>query len=182
MKAFLIGLVVVMLLVATTLVGSYITGVNSGAKFEANVEKFDKASANTLSAYTMKLKEAAKVPEKYVEALQGIIKQTFEGRYGDDGSKAAFQWIKENNIPLDPSVYTKLQSIIDAGREEFKLSQDRKLEYCSQYEIARNQFWSGMWLNIAGYPKKDITKLCQVVIDKSTTDKFNTGVDAVVDF
>lgn len=182
MKAFLIGVVLLVVLGAVTVVGSYISAVNTGARFEANIEKFDKSSANTLSAYTLKLKEAANVPAKYVDSLKDVIKATFEGRYGAEGSKATFQWIQENNIPLDPSVYTKLQSIIDAGREEFKLSQDRKLESCAQYEVVRNVFWGGLWLNIAGYPKKDVDKLCRVVLDNTTRDKFETGVDSVVEF
>lgn len=182
MKAFLIGLVLLVVLTMVTVGGSYISAVNTGARFEANIDKFDKSSANTLSAYTLKLKEAASVPDKYVGALKDNIKATFEGRYGEGGSKATFQWIQEQNIPLDPSVYTKLQSIIDAGREEFKLSQDRKLESCAQYEVARNVFWGGLWLNIAGYPKKDIDKLCSIVLDNTTRDKLNTGVDSVVEF
>lgn len=182
MKALLIGLVVFVVLVIGGVGVSYVSAVNTGAKFEANIEKFDKSSQNTLSSYTLKLKEAAKVPDKYVGALKDIIKQTFEGRYGEDGSKATFQWIQENNIPVDATVYTKLQQIIDSGREEFKLSQDRKLESCAQYEYSRNTFWKGLWLNVAGYPKKDIDKLCRIVVDSTTTDKFNTGVDSVVEF
>lgn len=182
MKAFLIGMVIFVVLLVGGLATSYIGAVNTGARFEANIEKFDKSSQNTLSNYTLKLKEAAKVPEKYVDSLKDIIKATFEGRYGEDGSQATFQWIQENNIPVDASVYTKLQQIIDSGREEFKLSQDRKLESCAQYEFSRNTFWKGMWLNIAGYPKKDIDTLCRIIVDSATSEKFTTGVDSEIKF
>lgn len=182
MKAFLIGLVLFTVMCLGVVGFSYMGAVNGGAKLEANIEKFHKSSQNTLSSYTLKLKEAAKVPEMYVESLRSVIKDTFEGRYGEGGSKATFQWIQENNIPIDPSVYTKLQVIIDAGREEFKLSQDRKLETCAQYEMERNYFWKGMWYNVAGFPKKDIDTLCKIVIDKTTSEKFESGVDSVVEF
>lgn len=182
MKALLIGFMVFTLMVTGLFGASYIGAVNSGAKFEANIEKFHKSSQNTLSSYTLKLKEAAKVPEMYVESLRNLIKDTFEGRYGEGGSKATMQWIKENNINVDPSVYTKLQVIIDAGREDFKLSQDRKLEICSQYEMERNYFWKGLWFNVAGFPKKDIDSLCKIIIDNDTKSKFESGVDSVVEF
>ncbi|HHB9680564.1 TPA: hypothetical protein ACOAY7_002947 [Vibrio cholerae] len=182
MKAFLIGMVIFVVLLIGGFGMSYVSAVNTGARFEADIEKFDKSSQNTLSNYTLKLKEAAKVPEKYVGSLEEIIQATFEGRYGEDGSQATFQWIQENNIPVDASVYTKLQQIIDAGREEFKLSQDRKLESCAQYEFTRNTFWKGMWLGVAGYPKKDIDKLCRIIVDSSTGEKFSTGVDSEIKF
>lgn len=182
MRAFMIGMVVFVVLLVGGVGISYVSAVNTGAKFEANIEKFDKSSQNTLSNYTLKLKEAAKVPDMYVDSLKDIIKQTFEGRYGENGSQATFQWIQENNIPVDPSVYTKLQQIIDSGREEFKLSQDRKLESCAQYEYTRNTFWKGMWLNIAGYPKKEIDTLCRIIVDSTTSTKFATGMDSVVEF
>lgn len=181
MKTFLIGAVTFVGLTVITCVGSYISAHNSGAMFEANIYKFHESSKNTLSNYTLKLKEAAKVPDKYTSALQDVIQATFEGRYGEYGSKAAFQWIQENNIPLDPSVFAKLQNIIDAGREEFKLSQDRKLEICAQYEIDRNVFWRGFWLKMAGYPKRELN-ICNIIVDSSTTNKFETGVDEEVVF
>ena len=107
MKAFIIGLVMFIIIVVGGVFTSYVGAVNTGARFEADIEKFDKSSQNTLSSYTLKLKEAAKVPEKYVSSLKEIISATFEGRYGENGSQATFQWIQENNIPVDPSVYTK---------------------------------------------------------------------------
>lgn len=182
MKAFLIGLVVFVIITVGGVFASYAGAVNTGARFEADIEKFDKSSQNTLSSYTLKLKEAAKVPEKYMESLKEVIKGTFEGRYGENGSKATFQWIQENNIPVDTTVYTKLQQIIDSGREEFKLSQDRKLESCAQYEFIRNTFWKGMWMSVAGYPKKDIDSLCQIVVESGVKTKFESGTDSVVEF
>ncbi|WBF79544.1 hypothetical protein BNCALIDO_00155 [Aeromonas phage vB_AdhM_TS9] len=182
MKAFIIGFGLFLVVTIGGVFASYVSAVNTGAMFEANIEKFDKSSQNTLSNYTLKLKEAAKVPDKYVDSLKDIIKQTFEGRYGENGSQATFQWIQENNIPVDPSVYTKLQQIIDSGREEFKLSQDRKLDSCAQYEFTRNTFWKGMWLTVAGYPKKNIDTLCRIIVDSTTQAKFETGVDSVVEF
>ena len=168
--------------IGLAIAGSYISAHNDAVKYEANISKFDESSKNTLSSYTLKLKEAARVPDKYVADLKGVVEATFQGRYGENGSGAAMQWIKEQNLPMDSTLYSKLQTIIDGGRNEFKMSQDRKLEYCAQYETVRGLFWKGTMMSIAGFPKKDVDRLCKIVVDSSTSDKFNSGIDSEVKF
>lgn len=185
MKVFMygvIGLFTIAILASIALFGSYVSNHNKAVRYEADIEKLQESSKNTLSSYTLKLKEAAKVPDKYVADLRGIVEATFQGRYGEDGSKAAFQWIKEQNIPMDSSMYVKLQTIIDSGRNEFKLSQDKKLELCASYETIRNNFFQGMMISFAGFPKKDVVGMCKIIIDQTTKDKFESGVDAEVVF
>lgn len=185
MKGLIIGSVTFMIVVVIAVVGvfgTYVSNFNTAVAFEANIDKFDKSSQNTLSSYTLKLKEAAAVPDMYLDGLRGIIKETFEGRYGEDGSQAVFQWIQEQNVQVDQQVFLKLQTIIDGGRNEFKQSQDRKLESCAAYEIKRNQFMSGFFMRMAGFPKKDIDDLCAVVIAGEVRDKFETKTDDVITF
>lgn len=178
----LISFLALALVMCIGLVSFYVSSHNIAVRYEANIEKFHKESQNSLSSYTLKLKEAAKVPDKYVSDLRSVIEATFNGRYGENGSQATFQWLQERNIPLDSSVYVKLQTIIDAGRSEFKQSQDRKLEACADYEIVRNNFFKGMFISFAGFPKKDLDTLCRIIIDQTTSDKFQTGVDSEVIF
>lgn len=173
---------VAIIVVILGLFGTYVSTHNSAVRLEANIEKFDKSSQNTLSSYTMKLKEAANVPDMYLEGLRGIIKETFQGRYGEDGSQAVFQWIQEQNVQVDSQVYLKLQTIIDGGRNEFKQSQDRKLDECSTYEVLRNNFISGIFLKFAGFPKKNIDDLCTVIIAGEVRDKFESKTDDVITF
>lgn len=172
-----LGLVFVFMV---SMVGTYINKANEGTRHETNIEKFDKDSQNVLSAYTMKIKEMAQIPDKFKADLQDVIKQTFEGRYGADGSKAVFQFIKEQNMTLDPSLYRNIQVAMEAGRNDFKMSQTKKLDACAGYENARNYVVGGFFLQMAGFPKKDIDKLCRIIVDSSTTDKFNSGVDEVI--
>lgn len=167
---------------AIGIIGSYIGIHNKAVNYESTLEKYNKSSMNTLSSYTLKLKEAANVPDKYTAQLKEVIRDTFSGRYGENGSQATMQWIKEQNIPIDSSMYVKLQTIIDSGRNEFKMSQDAKLEVCANYETFRNNFYSGFMVSFAGFPKKDINELCKIVIDQTTTDKFSTGIDSEIKF
>lgn len=170
----------ILLLAIGSYAGVYVTNANRATNFETNIGKYDKDSRNVLSAYTMKVKEMAQVPDKYKADLQDIIKQTFEGRYGADGSKAVFSFIKEQNLALDSSLYKNIQVAMEAGRNEFKLSQSRKLDACGGYENLRNFVMSGFFVSQAGFPKKDIDALCRIIVDSSTTQKFETGVDEVI--
>lgn len=182
MKITLISIVVLLLVVVGGFVGTYISTHNTAVQFEANIEKFDTASQNTLSSYTLKLKEAAGVPDMMVTDLRAVIQDTFQGRYGENGSQAVFQFISESNLQLDSQVYLKLQTIIDGGRNEFKQSQDRKLDSCSAYEIKRNQFVSGFFMTMADFPKKDINNLCAIVLAGEVREKFETKEDGVISF
>ncbi|MGL4520544.1 MAG: hypothetical protein ACRCUJ_12975, partial [Phocaeicola sp.] len=97
-------------------------------------------------------------------------------RYGDGGSKAMMQWIQEKGQVVDQKVYLNIQAAMQGGRKEFQLSQDRKLEACATYKSNLEYVWSGFWLGLAGYPKVDLGKMCQVVSDAQTNRAFETGL------
>ncbi len=176
----LAGVLGVVLLIGASLFGMYISAYNSGVRYEAQIEKFHKSSQNTLSNYTLKVKEMAQVPDMYVSDLTKVVEATFQGRYGQDGSKAVMQWIQEQNLQFDSKLYLNLQAVIESGRDEFKLSQDRKLEICTQYEQELGYFWRGMWMGVAGYPKKDLDVICKVILDAQTNDTFEKGEATVI--
>lgn len=162
--------------------GTLISYNNQGVRFESNIGKFDKESQNVLSNYTLKLKEKAKVPEKYVAALKDVIKETFEGRYGEDGSKGVFQFIQEKNLDMDSSMYKELQVTIEAGRNEFKLSQSRKLDICTQYEILSTSFPGNIVFGIVGKGYQNVVNKCSIIVDATTSQQFKTGVAETVEF
>lgn len=161
---------------------TYVSYHNAAVRAETNIERFYKDSQNVLSAYTLKVQEIAKVPARFKSDLQDIIKQTFEGRYGEDGSKAVFQFIKEQNMSLDSKLYQSIQVAIEAGRNEFKLSQTKKLDVCAGYENLRNSFVSGFFVSYAGFPKKDVNQMCTVIIDEQTDQTFKSGKATVINF
>ncbi|AAQ17956.1 hypothetical protein Aeh1ORF287c [Aeromonas phage Aeh1] len=168
----LLGLIVVPVM---GFVGMYVSTSNTNTQFESNIEKFHKASQNTLSNYTLKIRDMAQIPEMYTADLKKVIDATFQGRYGKDGSKAVTQFMTENNLQFDSSMYKSLQVAMEAGRNEFKLSQDKKLDVCAGYENQRNFVMSGFFSRMAGFPKKDVDSLCKIVLDKETNKAFETG-------
>jgi hypothetical protein len=160
---------------------SYVSYNNLGAAMDAQVKAEWTNNQNILSSYTLKVKEAAHVPDKYQAALKDIVSSTFHGRYGDNGSQATVQWIRENNIQFDASMYKQIQQIIESGRNDFKISQTKLIDLKRQYEVEQNSVWSGFWLRMTGYPKVPLSQYT-VVIEAGTTEKFKTGVDQEVKF
>lgn len=158
---------------------SYITAANYGNTAEKGLEAVWSNNQNVLGQYTLKIQEAAQVPEMYKNDLKEVVSAAVTGRYGKDGSKAVMQWIKEANIPFDSSLYGKMQQIIQAGRDHFETEQTRMIDVKRSYETNLGYVWMGFWLRTAGYPKIDLAKFKPVVAG-DTARAFETGVQAPV--
>ena len=131
---------------------------------------------NILSNYTTRIMEMAQVNDMYRDDLMGVIEQTFSGRYGEDGSKAVFQFIQENNMNLDSSMYRAIQSSMESGRLEFQNNQTRLIDLRRNYETAMGYVVKGFFINLAGYPKIDLTKY-DIIVESTTQERFDTKVD-----
>lgn len=175
--AGVVGIVVLGVAVA----GVFISYANKAVGMEEVISRFHQGSQNTLSSYTLKIKEAAKVPDMYVDSLKEVVQATFEGRYGAEGSRATFQWIQEQNLQVDSSLFANLQTIISSGRDEFKLSQDRKIDACTSYQRMLRQPVSGFFMSTLGYPKVDLG-MCRIVLDANTNEAFSTGLAEPISF
>lgn len=172
----LVSTLALVFLVAFASVGTYISNANYGNRAEtALVAKYND-NKNILGQYTIKIGEMAQVPSIARDDLKNVLQSTFEGRYGLDGSKAAFQWIKEQNPTIDQTMYLQIQKAIEAGRNDFTVSQTELLDQKREYVTELGYVWSGFWLHLAGYPKIDLNKI-NIVVASDTEEKFKTGVD-----
>jgi hypothetical protein len=147
---------VVMLGIAGTLFMSYVNANNFGVRIEAQLKAKYDDNRNILAQYGQKIGEMVQVPEMMKNDLKEVTQAAIEGRYGENGSQAVFQWIQEQNPQLDSAVYLQIQRAIEAGRDEFKNSQTGMLDIKRSYETALGLFWQGLWLKIAGFPKVDL--------------------------
>ena len=168
------SMLVVIGLVTATVVGSYISNHNAAVSWEAKISRSDSGTKNRLSSYTMTMRDIAQVPDMLIEDFTRAANAIYEGRYGPNGSQAMMQWITEQNIPFDQSIYTRIADVITAGRKEFELGQAQKIELCEGYEAARRFMWSGFWMRVAGFPDRDIVTMCRIVLDASTNRVFQT--------
>jgi hypothetical protein len=179
MKVFL-GFLTVIIVVALVLVGSYITNYNYGNRSEVQINAAYDNVQQVYSTYTNKVMEAAQVNEMYRDDVREVIVSALNARYGEDGSQSVFNWIKESNPTLDPSVYTQLQQIIESGRNRFQNEQTRLIEFKAAYEASLGYFWKGFWLRLAGYPKINLDDY-KIVKSNRTNDVYETGVDSPLD-
>ena len=177
-KAFMgvsIGIGAIVLL-GLFIFASYVSNYNLGARSEAGLVAARDNSQNILTQYEQKVLEASQVPAMQRDDLKDIFKTAMTARYGEDGSKAVFQFLKEHNPTLDQTTYRQIQQIIEAGRNDFKVSQTYMIDRRKEYQTSLNSFWSGLWLRVAGYPKVDLNLFNPIVTDR-TNDVFETGIE-----
>lgn len=160
-------ILVVIGLLALIIIPSYISAANYGNRTEVALRAKMEDNENIYAQGTQKVMEIAQVPAMYRDDLKTVITAAIQGRYGENGSQATFQWLKEQNPGLDASMYTKIQQVIESFRNEFKNAQTGMLDMRRSYETALGSVWQGMWLRIAGYPKLDLSKFTIVTTDKA---------------
>lgn len=162
-------------LVGGIAVMAYIGAANKGNTMENSIDQLRQNSASNLSNLTMAITEQAQVPEMAKNDLKEIIEAQMSGRYGADGSKAVFQFLKEQNLQVDQRMYLNIQATMAGGRKEFEITQNRLMSQCASYKNELGNVWSGFWMRLAGYPKADLKTVCRAVTDSKTDAAFETG-------
>ncbi len=165
------GIIVSFILV---LVMSYATNANYGHKAETEIAAAYKHNQNILSQYNQKIGEAAQIPAMQRDDLKEIVTAAMVGRYGAEGSKGVFQWIKEQNPSVDSAVYKELQQIIVAGRNKFENGQLSLIDKKRAYETNIGYVYKGFWLRLAGYPKKTMADY-KIITLESVDETFKKG-------
>lgn len=166
-------------LVGLGLFATYVKYHNLGVNYEQRLEATWQENKVVLNSYTTKVQEVAQVPDMFKSDLLEVVQATFEGRYGEDGSKAVFQFIQEQNLQLDPQLYRQIQQVMESGRNDFTTSQKQLIDVKRSYETQLKMFWSGMWLGFAGYPSVDLDKY-KIVVLNDVNVKFESGQDSVI--
>lgn len=150
-----------------------VVGINNKCvRLEAEIKAQYKQNQNNYDNYFKKLKEVAQVPAMYVNDLKKVWDGVMKGRYGKDGSRATWQWLKEHNPTLDTSMYKKIQTIIESGRADFEQNQKMLLDKKRLYEDTYLKvFPSGMIASILGFPKMDLASM-DIVTSEETEKVF----------
>ncbi len=168
--------------VAFTLVASYITNANYGNRAERTLEATWEDNENILAQYSLKIGEIAQVPAMYRNDIKDIYRDVLKGRYGDNGSQAMFQFLKEQNPQIDAGLYKAIQQAMEAGRNEFRVAQTRLVDQKRVYVTNLGYVWKGFWLQTAGYPILNVgfkggTDDFEIITSEYAIDAFATGVD-----
>lgn len=158
-------------------IGGFVGANNYAVRAERQIQATWENNTNILGTYTTKISEMAQVPGMQTDALKEVMKAAFEGRYGDNGSRAAVQWIREAYPgQVDNSLYQRLMETMDAGRTEFRNNQTKLISQKAEYETKLGTLPDSIFLSLAGFPKKDLSKF-NVVISSSAQKSFETGID-----
>ena len=183
-KALLFGALTVFSVMSVLVfvgISSYISNYNYGNMAENQIKARYKNMENILGQYSLKIKEIAKVPEMKTEDLEKVMKTAMEGRYGDDGSTAVFQWIQEAYPgQVTDAMYTQIQQAMEAGRNKFENEQTTFIEQVNIYEINLGYLWKGFWLSVAGYPKINLDDY-KIISSSHAKEAFESGIDKPVD-
>ena len=179
LMSILFGFVGLFVSVVLLVAMSYVTYYNYGNRIERQIEAAYEDNQNVLSQYTLKIQEMAQVPAMYKDDLKEVYTAAITGRYGKDGSTAMFQWLKEHNPNFSDKLYTKIQQVMEAGRNKFEHSQTRLIDLKRQYKTKLGNFWSGLWLGFIGYPKINLDDF-KVVKSTKAVEVFDSGIDSGV--
>jgi hypothetical protein len=179
MKIVAFVFLALMLCVAGVLGMSYVSAFNAGNRHEQAIKAAYTNNENILAQYGQKIQEAAQIPGMQRDDLVTIFTGSLEARYGADGSKAAFQFLQEQNPTLEQASYTQIQRMIEAGRNEFTAAQTSLIDRERAYETELGSFWRGTWLGVAGYPKINLDEF-KIISTGRAQDAFRTGVEAPI--
>lgn len=118
--------------------------------------------------------EKAQVPAMYTKQLQELYKTAMTARYGEEGSHALFQFLKEQNPTLDSEIFRQIQQSIESFRKHFESEQKTLVAKKQSYETYLYATFAGRFYNtIGGYPKIDLA-LYDIVTSEKTQEDFKS--------
>lgn len=175
----LIGVIIaisIVLCLAVPAIFGYVSAYNLGNRTENQLTAMLENNENIYANGTQKVIEIAQVPSMYAEQVGKVTREAIQGRYGQDGSKAVFQFLQEQNPQLDPAIFAKIQVVIEEFRNKFELAQRDMIDVKRMYNTQLGSLWTGFWLGVAGYPKVDMKKF-EIVTTERARQTFDTKRD-----
>lgn len=173
-----------LILVCCLIFGSMVISKrNSFVRIENNIVTSYDESKNVHSNYVLRIQEMAQVPKMATKQLSEIIKASNEGRYGADGSKAVFQFLKEQNPNIDQSLFTNIQKEMVGGRLDFQSKITRVIDNKKvAYNMLDDTVGGFILKDILGMPRKNIgydggKDDYPVIMSETSVETFKTGVD-----
>lgn len=165
-------------IVAVMVMAGYtVTKRNSFVRQEIAITASYDANKATLDKITQTIQGSGLAADKYGDIVIKAITAAMTGRYGPEGSKAAMQWIQENQPNIDPAIFNKLQQVIEANYAEWASAQITLRDRVRVYETDTQEWPGALVAGALGYPRKgfDIALYKRMIATDDTNDAFKTG-------
>lgn len=146
---------------------SYVSAYNYGNRMDNQLTAIKENNKNIYAQGTQKILEMVQVPSMYTADLKTLIEADIQGRYGKEGSKATFQFLKEHDVKLDSSLYLKIQQTIESFRNEFQNNQTKMIDVKRSYLTGQGSLWAGFWMRLAGFPKINMAEFNAITTDNA---------------
>lgn len=176
MNKTLIFSAAVVLVLGGGIATSYFSAWSNGNRQEQQLKASYADLKNQLAQYGNKLAETAQVPDMYRDDVIAVATAAIEGRYGENGSRAVFQMLQEQNPQIDSALYVQIQQVIESGRTDFAIAQTKFLDVRRVYETSLGSPWTGTWMRIAGYPTITLADY-DIVTSVRAEDAFKTKTE-----
>jgi len=151
----------------------YIGFGNTANQHENGIKAQYKDNQNVYDNGWKEVKEKAQVPDMYTDDLKKVYDGVMRGRYGEKGSQALLQFIKEQNPQLSPELYKQIQQSIESFRKRFTQSQTELVARRQAYENFLTATYSGRFYNmVGGYPRINLTEY-DIVTSEETERVFD---------
>jgi len=174
-----IAVLAIVVLLGINIVTSYYGGAKYGATSEKALVARYSDLENILAGYSLKIADAVQIPAMYRDDFKDVASSVMKARQGESGSKAAFQWFKEHEINIDSAMYTKIQQMIEAGRDKYANAQTKFIDEKRAYETVLEYdlfMTKGWWVKLTGYPRIDLAEYVIISSEHAKTT-FKTKVD-----
>ena len=157
----------------------YVSVHNTCNAKEATLMATKDQSKSVYDNFWKKVKEVAQVPAEYSKDMGDTYAKIMNARYGNS-NKVMMNWIKEANPNFDSSMYTKVQQVVESGRNDFQDSQKQMIDQVRDYKTYVNSMPTSFFAGLAGYPKIKWEDF-EVLTSERTDDAFKTHKDQAVD-
>ncbi len=122
------------------------------------------------------------IPALATRQMSELVDKALNARYGEDGSKALMQFIKEQNPNIPPELYTNIQKTMTGGSADF---QNMTTTLIDTKRVAIDKLDSmpaGFFLKLMGMPRKNIgynnsKDDYPVIMSEQSVETFKTGID-----
>jgi len=149
----------------------YAVGVKNNCKdYENNIDAIYLDMQNVHANMFQKMQQLGVPVDKYGD----MVVKALEATFGKGGSKAAFQFLKEQGT-IPPQIMDKLNVAIEASYNKFEATQRTKIDVANGYKNYAEDWPRSIFVEFFGYPKRPWSELLKIVTSAQTKADFESG-------